>query len=364
MQRSPIIFMLCLLAAGAWAQTDQYVISRQGSVTLFPVYQTWSAKDAGVSFSQSSAALSAYLPIGRNMSFTLRSGGAGSSGDVPALSGLADLQAGWSYYWEPYNTIFTFGVNAPTGKRELSRDQFLTSVLFSNSLFDLQVPVLGQGLNLNPGAAWVFPLRDFLVLGVAAAYQYRGPYKPRDGFDEYDPGDEITASAGIDYRATETIAVSMDLVFTSYAADKFAGSTVYASGNSYWVNLQYKQYFREDELIGFIGYRTKSKGKTAGAGGLVDEKERLEPGRLDVSAQYRQAFTPRFSLSYILEGRVFESTPSVYAGAKVIGAGVAPTLTFPSGLFIPARVKFQVGSLKGGETITGVEAGLGVGLTF
>ncbi len=364
MQRSPILLMLCLLAAGASAQTDQYVISRQGTVTLFPVYQTWSAKDAGVSFSQSSATLSAYMPIGRSMSFSLRSGGAGSGGDVPALGGLSDLQAGWTYYWESVNTIFTFGVNAPTGKRELTHDQFLTSVLFSNSLFDLQVPVLGQGLNLNPGAAWVFPLREYLVLGVAAGYQYRGPYKPREGLDEYDPGDEITVSTGIDYRATETISLSMDFVFTAYSADKFAGSTVYASGNSYWVNLQYKQYFREDELNAFIGYRTKSKGQTAGAGGLVDEKERLEPGRLDISLQYRQAFSQRFALAYILDGRIFESTPSVYAGAKVVGVGVAPTMTFASGFFIPARVKVQFGSLKGGETITGVEAGLGVGFTF
>jgi len=364
MQRSPIVFVLCLLAAGAGAQTDQYVISRQGTVTVFPVYQTWSAKDAGVSFSQASATLSAYMPIGRSMSFSLRSGGAGSGGDVPALGGLADLQAGWTYYWESINTIFTVGLNAPTGKRELTRDQFLTSVLFSNSLFNLQVPVLGQGLNINPGAAWVFPVRENLVLGLAAAYQYRGPYKPREALDEYDPGDEITGSAGIDYRATEAVSISMDVVFTAYTADRFAGSTVYASGNSYWANLQYRQYFREDELILFAGYRTKSKGQTAGAGGLVDEKERLEPGRLDVSAQYRQSFGQRFSLSYILDGRVFETTPSIYAGAKVIGAGLAPTLTFASGLFVPARVKVQYGKLKGGETITGLEGGVGVGFTF
>ena len=364
MQRSPILLMLCLLAAGAGAQTDQYVVSRQGSVSLFPVFQSWSATDAGVSFSQSSMTLSAYVPIGRSMSLSLRSSGAGSGGDVPALRGLADLQAGWTYYWESINTIFTLGLNAPTGKRELSQEQFLTSVLFSNSLFNLQVPVLGQGLNVNPGVAWVFPLRDYLVLGIAAAFQYRGPYKPRDGLDEYDPGEEITGSAGIDYRATENISLSLDFVFTHYTADKYGGADVYASGNSYWFNVQYKQFLREDELLVFVGYRTKSKGQTAGAAGLVDEKDRLEPGRLDVAAQYRQTFSQRFSLSYILEGRVFETTPALYAGAKVVGAGLAPTLTFSSGVFVPARVKVQFGKLKGGETITGIEGGIGVGFTL
>jgi hypothetical protein len=364
MQRSPLILSLCLLATGAWAQTDQYVISRQGSISVFPVYQRWSAKDAGVSFSQSAATLSAYIPMGRNMSLSLQSGGAGSGGDVPALNGLADLQAGWTYYWEPMNTIFTLGLNAPTGKRELTSDQFVTSLLFSSTLFELQVPVLGQGLNLNPGVAWVFPLRDYLMLGLAAAYQYRGPYKPRDGLDAYDPGDEVTVSTGVDYRATDVVALSFDFVFTSYAADKYAGSNAYASGNSYWINLQYSQYFREDELVVFAGYRTKSKGKTAGVNGLVDEKDRLEPGRLDVSASYKQLFNQRFSLTYLLEGRVFETTPASYAGAKVIGIGAAPVYAFASGVFIPASVKVQFGSLKGGEKIVGVEAGIGVGLLF
>ncbi|MEW6511666.1 MAG: hypothetical protein AB1428_11995 [Bacteroidota bacterium] len=364
MQRIPLIVLLGLLAAGASAQTDQYIVSRQGSISLTPVYQSWSAKDAGTSFSQSSMMLSAYVPFGRSLSFSFRTGGAGSAGDVPDLSGLTDVQAGLTYYWEAVNTVFTLGVNAPTGKRELSRDQFLTSVLFSNSLFNLQVPVLGQGINLNPGVAWVFPVSDRVVLGLAGAFQYRGPYKPREGLDDYDPGEEFTGSAGIDFRMTETISVSADFVLTAYTADKFAGEKVYASGNAYWTNLQYKQYFREDELLVFLGYRTKSKGQTAGAGGLVDEQERIEPGRLDVLMQYRQVFGTRFSLAYLLDGHVYEMTPAAYAGAKIAGAGLAPTLTLSSGLFVPARVKFQFGKLKGGETITGIEAGLGIGYAF
>ena len=111
MRPSPIVLMLLLCAAGAFAQSDQYVISRQGSVTIFPAYQTWSAKDAGTSFSQVSGTISAYIPAGRSLGFSLRGSGEGSSGDVAALNGLSDAQLGVQYYVEPFNTIFTLGMS-------------------------------------------------------------------------------------------------------------------------------------------------------------------------------------------------------------------------------------------------------------
>jgi hypothetical protein len=203
-----------------------------------------------------------------------------------------------------------------------------------------------------------------VVFGLAGAFQYRGAYKPREGLDQYDPGDEITASGGIDIRISETVSLSGDFVFTSYTADKFAGDKVFASGNSYWGNLQYRQYFREDELVVYLGYRTRSKGQIAGAGGLVDEKERLEPGRLEVSGQYRQVFSSRISLTYILEGRVLEHTAAAFSGAKVVGIGCAPAVNLGYGLSLPARVKVQFGKLKDGETITGIDAGLGLAFAF
>jgi hypothetical protein len=364
MRPIPLFLILFLCAAGAFAQSDQYVISRQGSVTVFPAFQSWSAKDANTSFSQVSGTVSAYIPAGRSLAFTLRGSGEGSSGDVAKLNGLSDAQVGVQYYMESIGTVFSLGVNAPSGKKELTRDEFLTSVLFSNSLFNLQVPVLGMGFNVNPGVAVVIPVNESFVLGLAGAFQYRGPYKPREGLGEYDPGDEITASAGLDYRINDAVSVSTDFVFSSYTADKFEGNKVFASGNAYWVNIQYRQYFRENELKVFAGYRTKSKGQIAGVGGLVDEQERLEPGRADLAVSYRVVFNQRVNVTFGAEGRVFESTPAPFAGAKVFGAGASPVFALGGGFSVPARVKVYVGKLKGSETLTGVEAGAGLTYVF
>ena len=361
MRRSPTLLVLLFLSVAAQSQNEQYIISRQGSVIITPVYQSWSGKNAGYTFSEFSTILSAYVPLGRSASFSLGGGGATSGGDVTKLSGLTDVQLGVNYHVESINTVFSLGINAPTGKKELPHDQFVTSILFSHPLFNMQVPVWGQGFNLNPGLAWVFPVNDNLVLGLAAAYQYRGKYKPIDGSGFYAPGPEITGSLGADYKLNEVASLSADFMLTAYGTDKYNDAEVFASGNSYWFNLQYRQYFRENSLQVFAGYRSTSKGKVAGVGGLVSEAERLEPGRFEASAQFRQVLNPRFSMTYLAEVRIYENTPEAYSGSKVAGVGVGPTFSLPSGLFFPALVKVDFGNLKGGGSITGIDGRIGIG---
>jgi hypothetical protein len=360
MRRSPTLVALLFISVAAQSQSDQYIISRQGTVSIMPVYQSWSGR-GGLSFSEMSAVLSAYVPLGRDASVSLGGGGAASGGDVAKLSGLTDLQIGLTYHVESINTVFTLGVNAPTGKKELPHDQFVTSILFSHPLFNMQVPVWGQGLNLNPGVAWVFPASDNLVLGLAAAYQYRGKYKPIEGSGFYAPGPEITGSLGADYKLNEISSLSADFMLTAYGTDKYNDAEVFASGNSYWFNLQYRRYFRENELDVFAGYRSTSKGKVAGVGGLVSEAERLDPGRFEALGQFKQVFNPRFSLTYLAEVRIYENTPEAYSGSKVAGVGVGPAYALPSGIFFPALLKVDFGNLKGGGSITGIDARIGVG---
>jgi len=364
MRRFPLLISMLACAAPLLAQTDQYIISRQGSVSITPVYQRWTGKNSGLGFSEFSTILAAYVPLGRNASLNLSGGGAGTGGNAAQLSGLTDLQIGGNYYVESINTVFSIGINAPTGKKELTSDQFVTSILFSEPLFNMQVPVWGQGVNVNPGVAWVFPVKDNIVLGVAAAYQYRGKYKPIENSGFYAPGGEVSASLGADFKINEITSLSADFMFTSYGTDKYNDAQVFASGNSYWFNAQYKRYFRENELDVFAGYRSTSKGKVAGVGGLVSEAERLEPGRFEAYGQFKQIVNPRFVMNYLAELRIYESTPEAYSGSKVAGVGLGPTFTLPSGLYFPVVLKVDFGNLRAGGSIFGFDGRVGIGYSF
>jgi hypothetical protein len=219
-------------------------------------------------------------------------------------------------------------------------------------------------VGINPGIAWVFPVDEGVVLGLGGSYQYKGKYTPRTGIDDYKPGDEILLTGGVDIRLTETSSFSTDLVFTMYGTDKIGDEEVFAAGNALSANIQYKQYFRENELWFFLRYRSKARNEVASATGLVTESERIEPNRFEFLAQYRVIFNSRFSTRFLGEVRIFEETGSEFSGAKLFGVGVAPVLTLPSGLNFPGRVKFQIGSEKGSQNITGIEVGIGVGYTF
>jgi len=359
-----LVWALCLSVSDACAQTaDPYIISRQGSVVIQPLYQRWSIKD-GLSFSEFGTSVSLYLPLSRSASVSLRGGQASSGGDVSSLSGMTDLQVGVGYHLEALNAIVSCGINIPSGKKELTDDEFVTSLIFSSPIFNFRYPSFGQGIGINPGIAWVFPVDEGVVMGLGGAYQYKGKYRPRTGIEDYKPGDEILLTGGVDLRLNEASSVSTDIVFTTYGTDKIGDEKVFASGTAVSANVQYKQYIKENELWLFLRYRSKAKSEVASATGLVPESERIEPNRFEFAAQYRIMFSSRFSARVLGDVRIFEETGSAFSGTKLFGIGAAPVFTLPSGLNFPARVKFQIGTVKGGQNITGFEIGAGVGYSF
>ena len=363
MQRVCLSLLLCLGFSFSMAQTDHYIVSRQGTITLMPLYQNWSIKDGG-HFSEFGTGLAVYLPVTRVMNFSLRAGQFNAGGDVSRLSGLTDIMAGFSYHWEPANIVFSCGLNVPSGKTNLTLDQFATSVLFSATIFNMQYPNFGQGVGINPGLTWVFPANDNLVLGLGASYQYKGKYVPREGMDQYTPGGELIITGGADVRLTEAQTLSGDFLFTHYGTDKIGSEKVFASGNAYSGNIQYRQFMRENELWILLRYRGKAKGEIATSGGLVPEPERIEPSRFEIQTQYKWSLNTRVSLRFLAEGRFYESTPATYSGASVFGFGILPALSLPSGLTFPARLKYQIGLQSGKSKFTGIEAGIGVGFSF
>ena len=65
--------------------------------------------------------VSIYFPVNRNMSLSLRGGGATASGDyLQKLSGLMDTQFSLSYFLEVYHLVISLGANVPSGKKELT----------------------------------------------------------------------------------------------------------------------------------------------------------------------------------------------------------------------------------------------------
>lgn len=345
---------LCL----AHAQHDGYVINREPAVRLMSFYQSWSSDDQRLS--QFSAPLSLYLPLGRESAVELRVALASTSGDFEKLSGLSNTHIGFTYHLEQPDIVFALGTGLPTGKKELTQAELQTSVLLSNPAFNFRVPGFGEGASFDAGAIWAFQTSDNVVFGAGAAYYYRGGFAALEGYDDYDPGDELLFTGGVDFQLAEASNVSFDVSFTSYSADKLGGAEVFSSGNRLVVYGQYARAFGNDELWLMARVKTKGKGSVAIGGILLPEAEKTEPNQFELMGSYTFPASEQISLKLMAEGRIFDETPSALSGLKLAGFGVQPQVRISPSMQLNTHLMYRVGTLKNAKSINGFEVGVGI----
>jgi hypothetical protein len=358
-----LVLSLLFISTEAFSQSDAYIIGQQASLSIAPLYQSWSLKN-DKDFAELGSTVFLYYPVGREWSFSLRAAPASASGDVTSLGGFTDTQIGLAYHIEKPDIVFTARVGLPTGKKELTQDEFETSILLSNSIFNLQAPNFGQGLNVNPGVVWAFPVSEDVVLGLGATYQYRGKFKPLQGYGDYDPGDELLVTGGIDMRTAEATTLSCEIDFTTYGRDTFEGEEVFASGNRVVANVQFSKFFGGDELRLLVRYRARGENRIGVGKLLVPEAAKVEPNQLELGSSYNMGLSEFVGVKFLFEARFYENKGTTLSGAKLFGFGVNPEVKLASNLALPASFIFRTGTLNGDKTITGVEAGLGIRFLF
>ena len=366
MKHFKIWLSLLVAISSAEAQVGQSASRRQDYIRIMPIYQRWTEGN-GNRFAQFSVPIYVRLALGRNLAVAMRGGQAMASGDnLQKLSGLTDTQLSCNYSMA--NFIFTLGLNLPSGKRALTYDEFLTTSLLSLNHYNFQVPNYGQGFNVSPAFTWALPVSEKFAVGLGASYQYKGRFKPLALIDNYDPGDEVLLTGGLDWRAGETAKLSIDLIFTLYGTDKIDASAVFAAGNRVVTHAQFRQNFAHDELWLFARYLRRGKNSLAVGGALLPEDKKSAPDQIEIIGHYSHRFNRRAAAGFLAEARYFTKPPAAdiftSAGITIIGLGVAPEFS-PSPRFkILTRFKHLFGSSRGGQNISGLEAGLGMGLSF
>jgi len=356
----PILFGLSASAVAQYSHPEE---ARQGSLTILPVYRSWSDDDR-TDLSQFGTAILVEYPFSRDLRFSLRGGLANTSGDVTQLNGFTDTQFGVSYHIESANILLVLGLNIPSGKRKLTQDEFETDTLVSKEVFDFLVPRYGQGLNVSPAVVWAIPITDQIVLGFGAAFQYMGPYRPLLGYNEYDPGEERMISGGAEFRLDDASSLSADAVFSTYGVDELEGSEVYQAGDKVVASIRYQRFFEYNELSFLIRYRKRSDGKISLSDVLINAPERPNPDVTEISGQYRLRLNNRFTLGILLEAKYFQETASDLSGLTLLGAGLTPEFRLSSNVHILATSRFQRGGLSDGMALSGWEIGVGLAVRF
>ena len=338
---------------------QDYSSANKVSINLFLVLQEWNI-DQNPNFSEFSNILSVnYFPE-RNTKLTLATRYASVGGSVSSLSGLSDTQLLYSYQLKRYNLIFNAGLNLPSGKTKMNQDEFLTSRVISQDIFELRTSNFGQGFNMFLGTTWLHQVSKSIVIGAGISYQIKNEYQPLDSLTaKYKPSNEISITAGIDAKLNGSSTITGDLIGIFYGSDKIDGKEVFATGNRLVASLAYKQYFGFNYFSVLMQYREIALDELKGLTTLI-ENEKLNPNQFYINFSYNQKLSPEFDLSYGLFGSFYEKTAAFYSGYNLYGLILIPQVKVSTNVKIPFYFKYGFGSASDKPNIQNVEIGTGV----
>lgn len=340
-----IIFTLLFFTFNTTFSQDIYSERPAAVISLMPVYEGWSTSDS-IGFSEFSSILSiGYNPL-EYTSLGLVTRYASVGGDVSSLSGLSDMQITIRQKLPDQNLTFDGGVNIPSGKTKLNENEFITSRIISQELFSMRTPNFGQGLNAFLGATWLNQFSDNVVGGLGLSYQLKSEYQPLAAIsDKYTPSNELSLTAGLDIKLSETQTITGDFTGIFYGSDKLNGKEIFSSGNRLIFNSMYRQFFGFDFLSLYILYRNVALDQLKGEYAVLDN-EKITPNQVYIGAGYNQRFNPSFTLGYGLFTSIYEKTAGYFSGYTIYGASLSPQFMLSPSVSIPVMLKYAVGSAK------------------
>ncbi len=356
------LFPVLILITNCYSQ-DIYNQRPAASINIMPVYESWSVNDS-TDFSEFTNIISAgYNPLDntsvglvtRYASASTRLGGINSD-----LSGLSDLQLIVKQKLPDENLSFDAGVNIPSGRTKLTAAEFAVSQVVSQELFALRTPNFGQGLNAFLGATWLHPLSEDVVIGAGLSYQLKSEYQPlKDANDKYTPSNEISLTAGLDVKLSETQTISGDVIGIFYGSDQLNGKDIFSSGNRIIFNSMYKQYFTYDFLAINLLYRNVALDELKGDYAVFDN-EKITPNQLYLGLTYNQRFNMSFSMGYGVFSSFYEKTAGYFSGYTKYGLQVTPQFRLSSSVTVPLLLKYSVASADGKTDLSNYVIGGGI----
>lgn len=349
-------FLLLLCTLTMFAQNGEL----HRTISISPYFQSWSSdSETFTDFSEYSLHMRLIYPVHRQFSFALSGAQGETGGDLSDLAGITDLQLTTQYSIPEAGLAFSLRFNLPSGQKELTQDQLVTSTELANPVYRMRVPNFGQGLNIAPGFIWAYEASPTMAFGLGAAYKYNGKYKPAEFYSDFDPGDEITLTAGGDLRVARNSEIKTDIIYTMYSADEFNAQEVLEAGQKIVAILEFRQYFDRNVLSLFTRYRSRSNSTVL----LTNTETKTIPNSIDIFAHYLLQSNPAVSVRFLGEMRIYEDLEQPLTGGTLFALGVQPAFRIGDKLRIPASLKFNTGSL-GDDSLTGLELGLGLSLDF
>lgn len=258
--------------------------------SLFYVYNTWTESlpdDTEFKLGEGVFGLKLHQLLGENVVFDLWGSFASAkySDDADqdaSLSSINDTRAALTLFLDDRNWSLAAITNLPTGKKELSPEEFLATAGLADNSRRYVVRRFGEGLDLG-GELLYRPHTETMELQLGGGYLHKGKFQVLESDDaKYKFGDEFHGTAAI-VTTGDPVSVRGGVTYKMYLKDQFGDIDVFQAGPSLIVDgrLAYN-----NGIQGIAGIAVVSRGKgevPEGASGEDFVEETEKSGRNEVA---------------------------------------------------------------------------------
>ncbi|MBN2201863.1 hypothetical protein JW777_07925 [bacterium] len=330
-------------------------------------WQVWRAGDDRVS--EFSLPVTFLYPLGPKAGFYAATSPI-VSGSLDAvaeysLSGLSDMKLGGHWLTGRDRILLTFGLNLPSGKSGLKAEEYAVASILAMPAFNFRYPTLGQGPDVQIGISGATEWNGWIVGGGVCGLR-KGLYRPfRDVDESYDPGDEVSVSAGAEKEVTlleKEMRLTGDAMLSVYGDDTWGGEKVFRPGRR--LLLQIRSDFRAGPYDVRLCVRDRMRGKNkSGSGESYDlERKNRNVNQFEITGLAGRTVSPSFAWRAVASVRRFSDNDDGTGGAGLFGIGGGIRAPVARRAVLDLEARWEKGSLHAGDGNVGA-TGLSIGGT-
>lgn len=347
-------WMILLLLIPVYLAAVEGIFSPKsgGFVSIGVSHQQWTNEYIDDPLQQTAAPILCFYPISPNWYLNLSNTPATASFKDSTLSGLSDTWIRTTYVTQDERFMFNIGIGAPTGKTELTSEEFGLIQGLSENAFRFRLPSYGQGLCLKAGGGAAFPLEGGSVFGLGLNYMIKSAYQWLDDLDqEYDPGDEFNALIGLSVPVGKQGKWSTDIVYSIYSADQIDGEDIIDAGDKVLVNTSLAYQMQSGFFYGSVRFRQRGKNDLFIPGQQEAISKQTIGNQIETDGLWEFSQWPRGGLSLLWDGRFYSDNEDEFGGATLYGFGLGIRHRFSPVVTGKINVKYLTGTLSSVEEI-------------
>lgn len=277
-----------------------------------------------------------------------------------SFSSMNDVRLKGTYYFADRLAAVSLSANIPTGKVELSSDEYFVAKELSDNSRRFAVRRFGQGFDVGVDA-FVFPKHRKTDFAIGIGYVRKGSYTILAGDPlEYKYGGELRGEAGATWRSSP-FRLQGKMMLKVYGEDEYGSEAVYKAGKTLILNGQASYSKRVRGRLGFV-IVNRGKAKISDSEGSGLSEESVKSGRSEFSAFLTGSLPVGRTVRVIGRGEYksvsandFDpSSPRFRPEGNYIGLGGGLSNQFSPTVSASLMAMYYSGSIDSTDDITGI----------